>query len=137
MNIAKPLYPALGTPDTTNASHIPRSAPSSSTTVSFVRGVGNQSSTAVPHSNPVSRQMSAGSNSPTSMRVKQMYGTNFSVDAATYQHLIDRRKSFRFRGSLVGEIIKLFVWIYRAQPLLRLHRWNKKITGHHGRLYRK
>uniref|UniRef100_A0A914CE70 Calmodulin-binding domain-containing protein n=1 Tax=Acrobeloides nanus TaxID=290746 RepID=A0A914CE70_9BILA len=108
MSIPKPSYTitALGSAasDTNNSGgHASRPTPSSSTTVSAVRGVasGNQSNTVVAHPNPaIPRQMSAGSNSPTSIRVKQMYGTNFSVDAATYQHLIDRRKSFRFRGSL-------------------------------------
>ena len=33
---------------------------------------------------------------------KAMHGQNFSVDSATYREMIERRKSFRNRGSLVS-----------------------------------
>uniref|UniRef100_A0AC34F167 Uncharacterized protein n=1 Tax=Panagrolaimus sp. ES5 TaxID=591445 RepID=A0AC34F167_9BILA len=40
----------------------------------------------------------AGLQSP--VRIRSMHGQNFSVDSATYREMLERRKSFRCRGSL-------------------------------------
>ena len=51
----------------------------------------------------LSWQLSTNPSSP--VRIRSMHGQNFSVDSATYREMLERRKSFRCRGSLVTSFL--------------------------------
>lgn len=99
-NHATPLASTPSSSSTASVATIVQMTPVSTPAPGASSGVGGGGMTTQQSLPSMSWQLGTGMQSP--VRIRSMHGQNFSVDSATYREMLERRKSFRCRGSLVS-----------------------------------